>query len=101
MASYGGSLRPKLDSSDNAYRIDLGVYCFQLPLLLCQIHLTLDLLLALLLFHSLDHVAVHHPLFLLLALVPLLVVATLFLLVLHHRLFLSLSSYPPSLSLTF
>ena len=31
MASYGGVLCPKLGSSDNAYRIDLGVLCFQLP----------------------------------------------------------------------
>ena len=31
MASLGGILCPQLDSSGNAYRTDLGVYCFQLP----------------------------------------------------------------------
>ena len=31
MASFGGILCPQLDSSGNAYRTDLGVYCFQLP----------------------------------------------------------------------
>ena len=31
MASYGGVSCPKLGSTDNAYRIALGVVCFQLP----------------------------------------------------------------------